>query len=419
VTTERLYYRDARCCEFDAQVVDITDDGRRVYLDRTAFYPTSGGQPHDTGVLGGSTVVDVVDEDDRIAHVLDAPMGYGAMRGASMRGASMRGLSTGDAPAHGATVHGVIDWRRRLDHMQQHTGQHLLSAVFEQLHGWRTASVHFGAEVSTLDLEAESVTPAQLAEAEARANDIVAEGRAVTVSFEDAATATGLRKRPPRPGVLRIISIDDTDRSACGGTHVDSTSQVGPVLLRRTERVRRTTRVEFACGSRALARARMDFESLSTIAQGFSAAIDDAAELVARQREALREAVQAGARAERELAGYRLESQLAGGALRQDGTRVVMLQSPAAMEVLRPLAQAASEHPRQGVLAIGWSQSPAAVVVAASPASACDAGALLRVALAAVGGRGGGSPRLAQGSAPDGQSAQRAAEQVKQAVLGE
>src|SRR5579884_3002652 len=156
--THRLYYTDAYLREFSAAVVDRNEDGTRVYLAETAFYPTSGGQPHDLGTLGGVPVVDVVDEDDRVAHVLASPLASG-----------------------GAPVPGKIDWRRRYDHMQQHTGQHLLSAVFEDLFGFRTVSVHFGPDDSTLDLDAELVTRAQLLAAEARANEVVSEARPVRV----------------------------------------------------------------------------------------------------------------------------------------------------------------------------------------------------------------------------------------------
>src|SRR5438128_210085 len=169
--TKRLYYTDAYRTEFTAPIVEQTDDGRRVYVEETAFYPTSGGQPHDLGTLGGVAIVDIVDEDSRIAHVLAEPLAAGA-----------------------TSVAGVVDWTRRFDHMQQHTGQHLLSAVFEDLFGAKTASVHFGAEDSTLDLEIASLTRDQLVAAEARANAIVAEARSVMVTFEEAANAAALRK---------------------------------------------------------------------------------------------------------------------------------------------------------------------------------------------------------------------------------
>src|SRR3954469_11520675 len=160
--TNRLYYTDAYRATFTANVVGRSDDGLRVYLDDTAFYPTSGGQPHDLGTLGGVDVVDVIDEDDRIVHVLSSAL-------------------AGDAP-----IKGAVDWTRRFDHMQQHTGQHLLSAVFEDLFGAKTASVHFGDATSTVDIETDSMSPQSIEKAERRANTIVAENRPVSVSFEDA-----------------------------------------------------------------------------------------------------------------------------------------------------------------------------------------------------------------------------------------
>src|SRR4051812_49310858 len=155
--TERLYYTDAYTRTFDARVVDRADEGRRVYLASTHFYPTSGGQPHDLGLLGDIPVIDVIDEGDRVAHVLAQPL------------------------AAADSVRGAIDWTRRFDNMQQHTGQHLLSAVFEDLFAARTVSVHFGDDHSTLDLEIDSLSAEKLARVERRANEIIAENRSVTV----------------------------------------------------------------------------------------------------------------------------------------------------------------------------------------------------------------------------------------------
>jgi alanyl-tRNA synthetase len=369
--TERLYYTDAYIPEFSARVVDRADDGKRVYLDRTAFYPTSGGQLHDLGVLGGQAVVDVVDEDDRIAHVLATPLG-----------------ASGD-------VKGAIDWTRRFDHMQQHTGQHLLSAVLEELFGAKTVSVHFGDATSTLDIETDSMSPPSLEKAERRANVIVAENRPETVGFEDAATAKGLRKAVDRSGTLRIITIADLDRSACGGTHVRSTGEIGSILVRGTERIRKAIRVEFVCGLRGVARARADYQALSGIATSMSASLDSAAALVASQAAQLKEAEQARRRLEKDLARYRAAEIHATTAPNGSGVRVVVNKDPDSMDNLRTLAQALLDQPK--VVFIGTTPEKA-IVVAASEDSGFDAGKLLKPALASAGGKGGGSPRLAQGS---------------------
>src|SRR3954462_15194811 len=189
--------------------------------------------------------------------------------------------------------------------MQQHTGQHLLSAVLEELFGYHTASVHFGRDYSSLDLDVESVSGQRIVEAEARANAIVAENRAVMTTFEDASEATGLRKESGRTGMLRIVSITGLDRSACGGTHVRATGEIGAILVRKVERVRKSARVEFVCGLRAVRRARADFEALTRVAGALSASLEDAPALVSAQGEQLRSGENERRRLERELASYR------------------------------------------------------------------------------------------------------------------
>jgi alanyl-tRNA synthetase len=374
--TVRHYYTDAYRAEFTAAVVERSDDGIRVYLDETAFYPTSGGQAHDVGTLGGVPVVDVVDEDDRIAHVLAAPIG-------------------GSEPR----LVGRIDWVRRYDHMQQHTGQHLLSAVCEDLFGARTVSVHFGPESSTLDLDVESLTHEQLVAAETRANELVGESRPVIVSFEEAESAQGLRKASDRTGTLRIVSIEGVDRSACGGTHVRSTAEIGAVLVRSSEKIRKTTRVEFVCGRRALRRARRDLDALSAIASSLSSSLDDAPAVVATQSERLRDAENTRKKLDRELSGYRVRERYDATTPGADGVRTIVVRDATSIDELRTFAQAAFALPR--VVVVGALLSPASVLLATSEDSGVDAGRVLKEKLAAVGGRGGGSPRLAQGSVPD------------------
>lgn len=374
--TERLYYADSYLREFTARVVAADDAGRRVYLDRTAFYPTSGGQPNDLGTLGGVAVLDVVDEEERVAHVLAAPL------------------------APGAEVTGAIDWPRRADLMRQHTGQHLLSAVLDDRFGWPTVSVHFGLEGATLDLDAAAVPADALVEAERAANDAVMADREVRVSFEDAgaAAAAGLRKPSDRAGTLRIVTIDGLDRSACGGTHVARTGEIGPVLLRRTERIKGRTRVEFLCGQRAVARARRDADALARLAQRFSAAPDEVPALVEKLLEEQRADRAARQRLAEELAVLQVAALAEAAAPDARGIRRVALEREA-LDELRPLAQAAGARP--DLLLVGRALATPAVIVAAGERTGLDAGARLKALLAAHGGRGGGSPRLAQGTLPD------------------
>ena len=375
MSTTRLYYTDSYLTRFDARVVDIADDGRRVYLDQTAFYPTSGGQPHDLGTLSGADITDVIDEGERVAHIVSTPL-------------------TSDA----SSVAGELDWARRFDNMQQHTGQHLLSAVLEELAGYHTVSVHFGRDYSSLDLDVESLSAERIVDAETRANAIVAENRLVSVNFEDASRATGLRKESDRSGVLRIVSIDGLDRSACGGTHVRATGEIGAILIRKVERVRKAARLEFVCGLRAVRRARADFEALTRIAGALSASLDDAPSLVAAQSEQLRAAENERRRLDREIAGYRARALYDAAAADARGLRLVRYDA-ATMDELRNLAQAVVALPK--AVLVGTIADPPSLLFATAEDAGIDAGKTLREAVTKVGGRGGGSARVAQGSVPD------------------
>ena len=372
--TERLYYHDSYLRSFTARIVDTAENGTVAYLDRTAFYPTSGGQPFDTGAIAGVSVLEVVDEEDRIAHRLGAP------------------LAAGD-------VECAIDWQRRFDHMQQHTGQHLLSAVFEERFGLGTVSFHLGRDASTIDLEGAPVENGAVREAERRANEIVSENRRVAVEFEDAAQVQGLRKASERAGTLRIISIDGLDRSACGGTHVRATGEIGAILVRKLEKVRQTTRIEFLCGGRAVARARADYEALSRIAQSFSAPLDETPALVAAQLEAARAADKTRRKLEMDLAVLQGKELYALTAPGPDGFRRHIQQvSSGSMDALRALAQSFTSQPR-AVFAAAL-QDPPSILLAVSEDAGIDAGQSLKAAVTAAGGRGGGTPRMAQGSVP-------------------
>ena len=372
--TERLYYTDAYLASFSAAVSEHADAGRRVYLDRSAFYPTSGGQLHDLGTINGIPVLDVVDEGERVAHLLASPLGA-------------------------TSVQGLVRWPRRFDHMQQHTGQHLLSAIFIELLNAETVSVHFGADSSTLDLDVGEISPGETGDVQDRANAVAAENRPVTVTFEDAAATTGLRKPSERAGVLRLVTISELDKSACGGTHVRSTAEIGSILIRRVERVKKCVRVDFLCGLRAARRARADYLALSHIASGFSAALDDAPGLVDRQRQELREAHASRDAILQELAAFQARDRVAAIAPDASGRRVVVERiASGSLETLRPLATAVAAH--AGAIFIGAADEPPSILLATSPSSGMDAGAVLKQVLTASGGRGGGSPRLAQGSLP-------------------
>ena len=372
--TERLYYFDSYLRAFTARLVETSADGSIAYLDRTAFYPTSGGQPFDTGSIAGVAVLEVLDEDDRVAHRLSAPLPPGP-------------------------VDCEIDWQRRFDHMQQHTGQHLLSAVFEERFGLRTVSFHLGQDASTIDLEGGTVDSRVIEEAERRANEVVAENRKVTVDFQDATEVQGLRKPSERAGKLRIVIIDGLDRSACGGTHVHATGGIGAILIRKLEKVRQSTRVEFLCGGRAIRRARADYDALSRVAQLFSAPLDEMPALVAAQLEAARGADKARRKLELEIATYKGKDLYEATPAGPDGIRrYVERLRDGSMEALRVLAQSFTSQPR-AAYAVAL-ESPPSLLFAVSVDAGIDAGKVLKDLLAGAGGRGGGTARLAQGSVP-------------------
>lgn len=372
--TQRLYYHDSYLRAFTAEIVETHDGGSVVYLDRTAFYPTSGGQPFDTGSINGVEVLEITDEEAVVAHRLATPLPPG-------------------------TAECLLNWPRRFDHMQQHTGQHLLSAVLAEQFGWPTVSFHLGAESSTIDLEG-AVTAEAVRQAEWRANQIVCENRPVSIAFEPADQATGLRKASERDGTLRIVSIQDLDRSACGGTHVRATGEIGAILIRKLDRVRQTVRLEFVCGGRAVRRARADYDTLDQVARLFSAPPGETPSLVAAQLEAARAAEKLRRKLELDLAAYEGKQLYDAAAPGPDGFRRHTRRLPAgAVENLRTLAQSFTAQPRAVFTVV--LENPPSILYATSADSGIDAGQILKAAVAAVGGRGGGAARLAQGSVPD------------------
>jgi len=386
--THRLYYTDSYRSSFDALVSDLADEGKRVYLDQTAFYPTSGGQPFDTGELDGVRVLDVVDEGERIAHLLAEPLRQ-------------------------SRVIGRIDWPRRFDHMQQHTGQHLLSAVIEEMLGRQTLSVHFGAEAATVDLDGGLLSTEDITRVELRANEVVTENRPVEIRFEHAASAGGLRKASAREGTLRIVAIRDLDRSACGGTHVRATGEIGPVLIRKVERLRSGVRLEFVCGGRAIRHARADYNLLTRMAAELTASAADLPQIILGIRaelKHLRTEVQDSQSELNRLKAGELYFATDPGA---DGIRRVLCREETGpLERLKGLGQAVAAMPM--AIFIGATRQPPAVLVTASKDSGVDAGKLVKAALAETGGRGGGSAGLAQGVLPEAAQLNRAVQKILQ-----
>jgi len=388
---DRLYYTDPTLLEFDARFVELASpaNGRPgIVLDRTAFYPTSGGQLHDTGRLGGLRVVEVSESDDgRIVHWTEAS----------------------DQPAatairSGAVLHGVVDAARRRDHMQQHTGQHLLSAVFIELFNAPTVSFHMGDASCTIDLDTKSLTDDQARSAEFRANEIVTDDVPVEIKFATAGEARGMGVRKIPSDVrdkLRLIEIKGHDLTACGGTHVSRTGQIGPILLRKIEKVKQGMRVEFVCGGRAIRSARRDFDTLTSSAALFSSNLFDVPEQIGKTLDELKAAGKRQQKTLEELAEYTAAGML-NDVPEEQGVRLVKrLYADRDLAFIKLLAQKLAQHPNVIAL-LGTTSNPAAVVFSQSPGQRFDMGALMKEGLARVGGRGGGSRDLAQGGVPAG-----------------
>ena len=397
--TERLYYNDSHLIEFEARVVDVTErvsGWSAVVLDRTAFYPTGGGQPSDTGTLNGSRVVECIDDGERgVLHVVQ-----------------------GFTPARDTIVAGRVDWARRLDHMQQHTGQHILSQAFVQLFNAETKSFRVLESSCEIDIDLANAGDESIERAVELANNVVCEDRAITIHRVSAAEAAAmpLRKEPSREGELRLIEIEGFDLTPCGGTHAYRTGEVGMIAMRSWVRAKGLTRVEFVAGMRALADYRRANRSAREVAALFSCGRDDVAQHAAQLVEENKELRRQVRVLEEVAAGIEAERLLASALVQSDGTRVVahvfadrtaeVEQSAAEFvgrgaEFVKKLAQALIAHPRTIALLGSRDKDTARLVFARSADAHGDMNALMREACALLDGRGGGKPDLAQGGGKD------------------
>jgi alanyl-tRNA synthetase len=371
--TRRLYYTDAESLEFDAVVTQVRSDGGQpmAVLDQTAFYPTSGGQPCDTGRLGGARVLDVVDEGEQIVHVLSKPLEPGAI------------------------VRGVIDADRRRDHMQQHTGQHILSASFDRLFGSPTVSFHLGSEACTIDL-ATPVSPLQVEQAVDEANRVVWDNRPVVVRFTgaDEARSAGLRKDTVRQGELRLIDVKDFDLSACGGTHVPATGVIGLIAVIGTEKFKGGLRVSFVCGRRALAQLRLLRDAVAESSRVLSVAPVELPEAIRRLQTESKTLRRRAADLDEALATQEAGRLMAEASANGAAAVVAVMEGWVATGLRAIASRVIASGPAQVVLTT--SEEPVAVVVAQSVPGGVPATDVIAMLTARFGGRGGGSAGLAQ-----------------------
>jgi alanyl-tRNA synthetase len=384
MATRRLYYDDSFQREFAAQVLRCEPvrqgdaEAWSVVLNETAFYPNSGGQPSDTGRLGEAHVIDVLDSEnaeDEIRHIVDRPLAPGP-------------------------VSALLDWPRRFDHMQQHTGQHLLSALFESRHRLPTVSFHLGAELSTIDLRGREPGEEILEAAEREANAVIFEARPVRVRYGTAEELEklGIRKKVERQGTLRALEIEGLDLQPCGGTHVANTGQVGLLLLRPITKIRQDWRLEFVCGERARRTARADFRKLQAAAAALTCAPDEIVSAIGRMQQ------------ERDNS-FR-SSRVLAERLAQAEARLLIAETPPRADGLRIISKVFQESSADdlGLLATALAQTESTVALLAAQgffvfarhaSLAQDMNQLLRETLQSLGGKGGGQPAFARGRLND------------------
>lgn len=379
--TERLYYRDSHLLEFEARVIEVTErvsGWTGVTLDRTAFYPTGGGQPSDTGMLNGAQVVECIDrEDEGVLHLVQ-----------------------GRIPRIGETVRGHVDWPRRLDHIQQHTGQHILSQAFIRLFRAETRSFRMMTDASEIDVALDNPTDERIEQAVELANRIIWEDRPVRIreATREEAADLPLRKDSEREGELRLIEIENYDISPCGGTHASRTGEVGIISVRSWERAKGLVRIEFLAGGRVLRDYNRANRTARNAAALFSVARDEVADAASRLLEEnrgllkrLRSLEEIASRVEAEEL-LRLSEPVA------DGTRIIkQILEGRSPDALRQIASALVKN-RQTVALLGSTDSEGArLVFARSEDAQGDMSQLMREACALLEGRGGGRPNMAQG----------------------
>jgi len=389
--TERLYQTDSHLLEFDARVVEVLErDGRRaLVLDRSAFYPTGGGQPFDTGRLGESAVVDVQSESDeggRVLHFVDVPAGAAP-------------------PAVGSAVHGTVDAARRRDHLQQHTGQHLLSQAVVVAAKLETRSFHLGAETSTIDVDP-GTNESVVARAVQIANDVVFSDRELRVHevAPDELARFAVRRQTFHGARIRLVEVVGFDVSTCGGTHAHRAGEVGLIAVKGVEKSKAHHRVEFVCGGRALREYERDRRVLDDAARRLSTAADQVALQVGKLAD---QGVQLRKRVKQlwEVASDVQARELLAGAVARGGRRVVVakladLSFEEAQVLARRLTAGADAPPVVALLGLVEGEG-AKLLFARSGAAAAEEpamGVLVKQVTERFGGRGGGAPTSAQGA---------------------
>jgi alanyl-tRNA synthetase len=376
----RFYYENSMTKQFTSTIEKITQDEQNntyIVLHNTAFYPTGGGQPHDTGTINGIQIINVEEIDGEIRHYV-------------AEGGSVEGLS--------GEVEGVLNWERRFDHMQQHAGQHILTAAFVELFDLPTVSFHLGSDTVTIDLQTSAVTEDQLAAAEKRANEIILENRDILtkwVTMEEANTYP-LRKALKVEGDIRLVIIPDYDYNGCGGTHPTSTGQVQAIKILATEKMKQNIRVHFVCGKRVLQTLHLQNNVLTNVAKQISVPKEDAAIALQKVMATAKATEKALADAQDELLTFEANALLADAEQNNKET-IIQLFPERSMQQLQKLAKLLTAKENVKVALVGEFEEKYQIVVARGNAQAISMKNVMQTILPLIDGKGGGSDQLAQG----------------------
>ena len=369
--TRRLYFEDAYQKEFEATVVEKRDqDGKpAVLLDRTCFYPESGGQPSDRGTMDGASVVHVLEEGAEIIHVLDKELA---------------------APR----VRGVIDWKRRFDHMQQHSGQHILSQSFVELLDGETLSFHLGEEASTLEIGLKEISEREAERVESRANEIVFEDREIKTCFipDDKISTVPLRRAPKKKGLIRVVEVSGFDYSACGGTHCLRTGEIGLIKITKWDRIRGNIRFEFLCGGRGLQDYNWKNRSVVVTGLKLSANENDIPASVEKMLQEIKQAKKRMRKLQEQLAVYEAQDLIQ----KAKGRIISQVWAEKSFEEGKLLALNIIRAGEYAVLFGIREEERNRLILASSENLALDMRELIPVVFSRVGVKGGGSPSLVE-----------------------
>ena len=376
--TKRLYFEDPYRTEFEAIVVrKLKWQGKPgLFLDQTCFYPTAGGQRCDKGFLNDVAVVDVLENNGEILHLLDDDV-------------------------NAKKVYGKISWKRRFDFMQQHSGQHVLSQAVLSVLGADTVSSHLGEETSTIEIAKTHLAKEEIESAEELANKIVFEDRKINISFvpADQLASIPLRKIPSPKKQLRIVEVEGFDHSACGGTHCRRTGEIGLIKVQRGERIRNNVRFHFLCGSRALTDYRWKNQTVEGLAENFSARGGDVLNLVIKQGEENKELRQTVKRLSQQIIDFEADQLLAKAVPCGEIKVVQAIYDNRSFDELKALAIRITDHDRMVVL-LGNKADKGQLTFACSADLPLKMNDFLYDACTVLGGRGGGTSELAFGGGP-------------------